>query len=570
MLLCGRDPRLIPPPLGRLCSAHFDPSATLERIRRGPCGGTVPQVGHEWDFALQRVRLVCSPTLRRNTFWTSLRDFYHAGLFCDVDIVCKNQGEEGGGSVSCHRLVLASLSSFQEAFQTTDAEGERAVVYLLDANVDDVKRAISALYDFLAGQMSPEDFQEADVAGVFPSLGIDAGGVGAQSETEAPLPIISKVCVKVERDNDAEMVAKVERDEEDMEEDAGDFQNDFTPADEDYEFGTVEETVELTEKEKPQKINKKPLQRSDVRNITAGAHDPTAPFPKNLLAEVAAAEKATEFRRQLELCRNEKELIEAEMMGVGHVMPMHHTSAAKRRACHVMAIVAAKRTEEENTVLAWPLAWNPAPKPETGEPDLSTELVQSYLKSFIKAAQKVYGLSETECYYQTSIFVRTGASNESRRGKLKYNLERTYRTYDDEALKNLLTEEVVQANKKGECKPFIANELAKDGWTKKIKVKLTDESGMADPDGLLLLVCENQGGIAAKGFKVEEETRTDDIAKLYQAFFDILLVGTKPTEDMVTKQGTVKRGYAPRVEALYQEYFRVERLAVVHQVSRII
>ncbi len=569
MLMCGRDPRLQPPSLARLCSVHFDPTASLEQRGHRGFGGIAAHVSHEWDFAMNRVRIVCSPTLRRTSFWRSVRDYYRSGLFCDVDLVCK--GHEGvEGTVSCHRLVLASMSSLKEAFQTPD--NEPTVVYLLDLSIEDVKKAISALYNFLADEMSPEDFLiAADGAGVFSSLGVDVREFGKPLATA--LPLISNVHVKMDLDPLAAQ-ASVEL-------------NDENPVANGWrEYVKVLNKDTRRKKDVTRMRNKKvagsqyfremdalkPLEMPNVVNMVTQGMDPTPTGPSLPTVpeiDTSIVDKAVQFRKHLELCHNEKDLMHAELQGEAPVNPTNHTNAHKRRTCQVMAIAAVKKTNEpgNKTLLARPLVWSPQPESVPDEKRLTPEMVQKYLRDFTLSAQKVFGMSQAECYYQPTIFHRTGAANEARNGKLRYNLERTYRTYDDDALKALLTEEVVEANRRTESKQYFAEGLVRQGWAKKIRLRLTGEAEMQDPEGLLLLTFENNGFITARGFKVEETTRKDDLYKMFTAFFDVLLVGVKPSLEKMRKNGGQRRDFLPRVEDNYEKYFKVQKSAVVHQVN---
>ncbi len=126
----------------------------------------------------------------RGAFWKNIKAFYDGDLFCDLVFICK-----GGLSVTCHQLVLASLSkklaTLLKAANETMEESLNTV-HLPDLSYKEVQECVDFLYAILAIEL-PRETKITLKSEVVKTMGLDlsqlglptkAGEVEASSEDE--------------------------------------------------------------------------------------------------------------------------------------------------------------------------------------------------------------------------------------------------------------------------------------------------------------------------------------------------------------------------------------------------
>ncbi len=126
----------------------------------------------------------------RVAFWKNIKAFYDGDLFCDLVFICK-----GGLSVTCHQLVLASLSkklaTMLKAANETMEESFNTV-HLPDLSYKEVQECVDFLYAILAIEL-PRETKITLKSEVVKTMGLDvsqlglptkAGEVEASSEDE--------------------------------------------------------------------------------------------------------------------------------------------------------------------------------------------------------------------------------------------------------------------------------------------------------------------------------------------------------------------------------------------------
>ena len=81
--------------------------------------------------------------------WSNIRSFYQKGLFCDVELICYNNQNEKK-SILCHRLVLASASSFfKKILSGTENSDKPCLIYFTDYKYQNIKCIIDNIYKAL-------------------------------------------------------------------------------------------------------------------------------------------------------------------------------------------------------------------------------------------------------------------------------------------------------------------------------------------------------------------------------------------------------------------------------------
>ena len=88
--------------------------------------------------------------------------------FCDVDIVCKDRSR-----VSCHKIVLASLSSMLKVSLLSSGNNECAEIYLPEHDYSQVKPAVDQIYKTLAQTEGREAEIQAESNDLLHCLHID-------------------------------------------------------------------------------------------------------------------------------------------------------------------------------------------------------------------------------------------------------------------------------------------------------------------------------------------------------------------------------------------------------------
>ncbi len=403
---CGQDSDWDPPFLAKLCSEHL----TANELPEGHF--TYEDSSHqsvkikeeeEGEDMSSYIKISRNPEADGG-YGRAVKEFYVSGAFCDLDLVCGGLQDVENGSrdlrtVSCHRLVLSSLSPVvREALRggadPTSSSDPGVMIRLPDHGAEEVRRCIDAIYACLAGEALAEDLVSGS-SEIVAVLGVDMAMFEArrqQQVDEAP------------REQQEDQVKdRLEVDKLEVECDA-------------YEPEPESEEVEEEEEEEIP-VSKKRRRRGKPRGqgMKREVKRDLSQVPQKLWDEDEVEGNIAEVRRSLS---GGSGSIRVELMEEP-LNPARHTYSVKRERSLFMAILGLRGGEGDSYVYAVPLVCSPA-----SEEDLSADEVGSSHSRFCAALRAVFGLSRVETHHQSHVFSRMGVGYNPNASRMYYNLKR--------------------------------------------------------------------------------------------------------------------------------------------------
>ena len=101
-----------------------------------------------YECSKKKPLINCKRT-RNEYFWSNIESFYEKNLFCDIELICFKGREKK--SILCHKLVLASISSFfRKILSGTENSDKSCVIYFTDHEYQNIKSIIDNIYKALS------------------------------------------------------------------------------------------------------------------------------------------------------------------------------------------------------------------------------------------------------------------------------------------------------------------------------------------------------------------------------------------------------------------------------------
>ncbi len=487
----------------------------------------------------------------RADFWRGVAGLYRVGLHCDLHLVCP-----GGEAVPCHRLVLAAASPMMRRAlrMTTATEEERvAAVNVPDHQHLQVKRAVDALYTFLAREEDQEKEQ-----------GVQALGDEVHQEVLATLQIdLVSLCLNHPLKMEEEEEEAVKREggggvdvDVQIREGSGGVKRGWDEGDEvgegveeglleeqEEEYEEEEEDGDWYEQEKKRRrrrdnkrkvnyfkeeeeddywgeeeeySNKKPVlsatststgggRRKRVKRAPALVEKKFVPRRGRDGAPVPTPE---ELYAQMSSCSGE---VRVEMQDEPLSVPQHIRAKYRVRTVYQTMMGLRRREreagEDETTYDAMPLAWS-----ILGD---SEDVIKQY-KTICRAYISVLGFSDMEAYYDAQVYSRQGIFRQNNNHKTRYALRKQFAKASREELESLLRrDDVVAATARRTPRPPLP--VAAESARMVLDPSLTPE----DLDGIAFMAFFDNGEVSGWLLRVNELKRQEDTADCVKAAFEI-------------------------------------------------
>ncbi len=469
-------------------------------------------------------------------YWTSIKEFYDKGLFCDLKILCLPKGQDAveeakHEEIICHSVVLAAMSPMISLAALDAVNNEEAVLYLVDYNEADVRFAVDTLYSCLVQEKDMEELMGGDVGKVFSDLGVDWSRF-PRTETETKR-------IRFEHNYDqAEYLLDDawEQDDVDISGASEIIDSDWNIKEEDID-SSEEVGGDASEVDTPKPRKRKRAQSVDKHDskrckVTLGSMDDL-----NSIHEQLAAEQGLISVELVSKSFNAREYATHFNM-----MAMFGLQLVKGGSSHFNAV---------------PLAVSPKPAEQATAEDIKNY----YYDRFRPAVKAVFGLSEVESTGE-AICYRMGLSKNVANTitKKKYEYKRTYINYSKEELKKLLTDEVVCANQTAPSKPRFDKGLFDTDKISSIELQLNLTPDMSFPDieGIIVVTCKEDGEFLAHALSVSEDSRQKDVNDLLKTFLDIFTIHER--------NGTPKHSQVPKVDSMVEEARASNKLQALYMV----